>query len=124
MVFLLPVFFAHDTFAITLTLGAALFFLEMTEGPIWAVPIDVAPQFAGIAGGIMSTAAGLAAVMSPAAFGLMVDLTGSFSVPFVVSIGFAGVGIVGSFFMRPDRPIGVVDIGQTLTGATPEPSTR
>jgi len=119
MVFLLPVFLVHNTFAITLTLGASLFFLEMTEGPIWAVPIDIAPQFAGIAGGIMSTSAGLAAVISPVAFGLMVDLTGSFSVPFIVSIGFAGVGIVVSFYMRPDRPIGVVNIGPRPAGAMP-----
>jgi cyanate permease len=51
----------------------------------------------------MSTAAGLAAVASPAAFGIMVDWTGNYSIPFVVSMGLAGVGIVLSFFMRPAR---------------------
>jgi MFS family permease len=105
LIFLLPVLFVHDALIITLTLAASLFFLEMTEGPIWAVPIDVAPNFAGIAGGIMSTAAGIAAVASPATFGLMVDWTGSYSIPFVVSMGLAGVGIVLAFFVRPDRPV-------------------
>jgi nitrate/nitrite transporter NarK len=105
LIFLLPVLFVHEALTITLTLAASLFFLEMTEGPIWAVPIDVAPNFAGIAGGIMSTAAGIAAVASPAAFGLMVDWTGSYSIPFVVSMGLAGVGIALAFFVRPDRPI-------------------
>jgi MFS family permease len=105
MVFLVPVLFIHDALAITFALGASLFFLEMTEGPIWAVPIDVAPNFAGIAGGIMSTAAGLAAVSSPVAFGIMVDWTGSYSVPFVASMALAGVGIVLAFFVRPDRAI-------------------
>jgi sugar phosphate permease len=118
LIFLLPVLFVHDPVAIVLTLGAALFFLEMTEGPIWAVPIDVAPQFAGVAGGIMSTAAGLAALTSPVAFGAMVDWTGSYSVPFAASIAFAGIGIVLSFFMRPDRQIEIV----TATGAGPKPS--
>jgi MFS family permease len=107
LIFLLPVLFVHDALTITLALGASLFFLEMTEGPIWAVPIDVAPNFAGIAGGIMSTAAGIAAVSSPAAFGIMVDWTGSYSVPFVVSMGLAAVGIFLAFFVRPDRPIAI-----------------
>ena len=101
LIFMLPVFYVHDQIVVALMLGASLFFLEMTEAPIWAVPMDVAPQFAGIAGGIMSTAAGLAATMSPLAFGVMADWTGSYSVPFVVSIGLTGVGIALSFFMRP-----------------------
>jgi len=108
LIFLLPILFVHDQLVVILLLAASLFFLEMTEAPIWAVPMDVAPHFAGIAGGIMSTAAGLAATMSPLAFGALVDWTGSYSLPFVVSIGLAGVGIVLSFFMRPDRPIPVV----------------
>jgi len=105
LIFLFPVLFVHDALTVTLALGASLFFLEMTEGPIWAVPIDVAPNFAGIGGGVMSTAAGVAAVASPAAFGIMVDWTGSYSIPFVVSMALAGVGIVLAFFVRPDRPI-------------------
>jgi len=105
LVFLLPVLFIHDALTITLTLAASLFFLEMTEGPIWAVPIDVAPNFAGTAGGIMSTAAGIAAVASPTAFGIMVDWSVSYSIPFVVSMALAVVGIVLAFFVRPDRPI-------------------
>jgi MFS family permease len=105
LIFLLPVLLVHDALTVTLALGASLFFLEMTEGPIWAVPIDVAPNFAGTAGGIMSTAAGLAAVASPAAFGILVDWSGSYSIPFVVSMALAGVGIVLAFFVRPDRPI-------------------
>jgi MFS family permease len=105
LIFLLPVLFVRDAMMITLALGASLFFLEMTEGPIWAVPIDVAPGFAGVAGGIMSTAAGLAAVASPTTFGILVDWTGSYSIPFVVSMALAAIGIVLSFFMRPDRQV-------------------
>jgi sugar phosphate permease len=118
LIFMLPVLFVHHQLAITLMLGASLFFLEMTEAPIWAVPIDVAPHFAGVAGGIMSTAAGLAATMSPLAFGAIVDLTGSYRIPFAVSIGFAGIGIVLSFFMRPDRPIALAPAPQPRLAPT------
>jgi sugar phosphate permease len=103
--FLLPVLFVHDQLAVILALGAAFFFLEITEAPVWAVPIDVAPQFAGLAGGIMSTAAGLAAAMSPAVFGFITDVTGSYRLPFVLSLALMGAGIAVSFLMRPDRQL-------------------
>jgi MFS family permease len=103
--FLLPVLFVHDQLTVILALGAAFFFLEITEAPVWAVPIDVAPQFAGLAGGIMSTAAGLAAAISPAVFGFIADVTGSYRVPFIFSIALMGAGIAVSFLMRPDRSV-------------------
>jgi sugar phosphate permease len=105
LLFLLPVLFVQDRTTVVLALGAAFFFLEMTEAPVWAVPIDVAPRFAGMAGGIMSTAAGLAATLSPAVFGIITDATGSYRLPFVLSIALMGAGIVLSFYMRPDRPL-------------------
>jgi sugar phosphate permease len=108
LMFMLPVLYVHDQVVVIALLGASLFFLEMTEAPIWAVPMDVAPQFAGIASGIMSTAAGIAATMSPLAFGMIADWTGSYSIPFAVSIGFTGIGIVLSFFMRPAPQIELV----------------
>jgi sugar phosphate permease len=103
--FLVAVLFVRDMTIIALLLAAALFFLEITEAPIWAVPIDVAPRYAGVASGMMSTAAGLAAVVSPLAFGIITDLTGSLRLPFVLSIMLLGVGVVLSFFMRPDRKL-------------------
>jgi hypothetical protein len=36
--------FGYCYAAAAIALGAALFFLEMSEAPIWAVPIDVSPQ--------------------------------------------------------------------------------
>jgi nitrate/nitrite transporter NarK len=77
----------------------------MTEGPVWAVPMDIAPRYAGVAGAFISTAAGLAAVLSPAAFGFVADLTGSFLPPFLMSLGFLALGVVLAFFMRPDIPV-------------------
>ena len=105
LVLLSGVLFIHDQTLITLCLAGALFFLEMTEGPIWAVPIDVAPAYAGVASGFVSTAAGLAAIASPAAFGIITDLTGSYRLPFVMSIFLLAVGIVLSFWIRADRPL-------------------
>jgi len=101
-IFMSLVFFSRDPFRIALCLAASLFFLEITEGPVWSVPMDIAPRYAGVAGALMSTVAGLAALLSPVAFGFVTDLTGSFLPPFFMSLGFLVLGIVLAFFMRPD----------------------
>jgi sugar phosphate permease len=97
------VLFVRNTTVITLCLAGALFCLEATEGPIWAVPMDVAPAYAGVASGFVSTAAGLAAIVSPLAFGMVTDLTGSYRLPFVMSIALLLIGVVIAFWIRPDR---------------------
>lgn len=109
LTFLAGVMLIHDQLIVTLCLGAALFLLEMAEGPIWAVPIDVAPAHAGTAGGFLSTAAGVAAVISPAAFGYVTDLTGSYRLPFVMSIGLLFAGVVLAFKIRSDIPLPAAD---------------
>ena len=95
----------HDTLAVGACLAGALFLLEMAEGPIWSVPMDIAPAHAGTAGGFLATAAGVAAMISPAAFGALTDLTGSYKLPFLMSIGLLFLGVGMSFLMRPDRPV-------------------
>jgi sugar phosphate permease len=103
--FLLGVVLFQDRTIVTIALALAFFFLEVTEAPIWAVPIDVAPKYAGFASGIMSTAAGLAATISPVAFGYITDLSGSQRVPFLMSIALLLAGIPLSFLVRPDRKV-------------------
>jgi sugar phosphate permease len=105
LIFLLVVVFVHDQIIDTLALAAAFFFLETAEAPIWAVPIDIAPKYVGAASGIMSTAAGLAAAISPLAFGYITDLTGSLQLPFLMSIALLFVGILLSFMVRPDLKV-------------------
>jgi MFS family permease len=102
---LVPVLFVHEAASAAVALGAALFFLEMSEAPIWAVPIDVAPGFASLASGIMSTGAGLAAIVSPVAFGMISDFTGSYRLGFLSSIALLAGGIGFSFAMRSDRVV-------------------
>jgi MFS family permease len=103
--FLACVMYFHDQIGVTLCLAAALFLLEMAEGPIWSVPIDVAPAHAGAAGGFLSTAAGVAAMISPTAFGFISDLAGSYRPPFLLSIALLLVGVVLAFRVRPDIPL-------------------
>jgi MFS family permease len=65
--------------------------------------MDIAPQYAGTASGLMNTGSALAAIVSPLAFGYIVDLTGDWHLPFYGSIGLLLVGTGLAFTMHPDR---------------------
>ncbi len=88
-------------------LSGGFFFNEMTIGPMWAVPMDIAPKHAGTASGIMNSGSALAAIISPVVGGFLIDRTGNWNLPFTVSMILMGLGIVLSFTMRPDRVLDV-----------------
>jgi MFS family permease len=102
--FLIPVVLRHDLTTVALCLSAACFFSELVVAPIWSVPMDIAPHYAGSASGIMNFGFGIAGIISPVVFGGLLDLTGSWTLPFYGSIGLLLLGAALSFFMRPERP--------------------
>ena len=99
----IPILFVHDATRAALALGAAFFFAELTIGPMWATPMDIAPQFAGTASGLMNFGSALAAIISPIVFGWIIDATGSWPLPFVGTMILMAAGAVGAFFMHPER---------------------
>ncbi|HEX4383096.1 MAG TPA: MFS transporter [Myxococcales bacterium] len=103
---LLPVVLVHNSLTVSaVLLGVAFFFLEMSIGPMWAIPMDIAPQFSGTASGIMNSGSALAAIVSPWIFGLVVDKTGSWTLPFAGSIVLLLSGAILSFTMHPERSL-------------------
>jgi sugar phosphate permease len=100
---LLPILFLRDLVAIAVLLSLAFFFLEMCIGPMWAIPMDIAPQFSGTASGIMNSGSALAAIVSPVVFGVVIDRTGNWTLPFAGSIALLGFGALFSFTMHPER---------------------
>jgi sugar phosphate permease len=103
-VFLVPVVLTHNLTIVAVCLSAACFFSELVVGPIWAVPMDIAPSYAGSASGMMNFGFGIAGIISPVVFGGLLDLTHSWVLPFCCSIGLLLIGAGLAFFMRPDRP--------------------
>ena len=101
---LLPVFLTHDLMLIILSLGAAFFFAELVIGPMWSIPMDIAGKFSGTAAGMMNTGSALAAILSPIAFGYIIDSTGNWQLPFAGSLGFLLLGTVLAPLMHPERP--------------------
>jgi sugar phosphate permease len=102
---LLPIFYIDDIAVLTICLGAAFFCLELTIGPIWSVPMDIAPKHAGTASGIMNTGSAVALIASPWLFGIIIDATGNWNLPFAGSIALLLLGALLAFRMRPERAI-------------------
>jgi MFS family permease len=102
--FLVPILFARDLTAVALCLSAAFFCAELVVAPIWSIPMDIAPRHAGTASGMMNLGFGLAGIVSPIAFGFVLDATGSWAYPFVASIVLLCVGAALVPTIRPDEP--------------------
>ena len=58
--FLIPVVLTHDLTTVALCLSAACCFSGLIVAPIWSVPMDIAPQYAGSASGMMNFGFGIA----------------------------------------------------------------
>jgi len=99
---LVPLLFVHDLYVSLACLSAGFFFAELTIGPMWAIPMDIAPAYAGTASGIMNTGSALAAIISPVASGWVIDRTGNWELPFVGSMALMALGVVLAFRMRPE----------------------
>jgi MFS family permease len=102
MLSLVPLMFTHSRSISLLFLSGGFFFSEMTIGPMWATPMDIAPNHSGTASGIMNSGSALAAIISPVVAGFIIDQTGNWQLPFVGSMILMGVGVLLAYRMRPD----------------------
>ncbi|WP_342165449.1 MFS transporter [Methylobacterium sp. SD21] len=104
MLFFVSVLFLNSLILVALALLLAFFCMELVIAPLWAVPMDIAPRFSGTASGFMNFGAATAGIVSPWVFGHLVDLTGSWTLPFACSAALMACGAVTAFWMRPDKP--------------------
>jgi MFS family permease len=104
-IFLLPCLFIHNLIAVSIFLSLAFFFLELTNSVLWALPMDMAPQHAGTAGGMMNLGFGIAGVLSPSIFGFLLQYTGNWQVPFATSVVLLFIGVLLSLRIDPTHPL-------------------
>ncbi len=109
----LPIFLTPNLPVVVISLAAAFFFAEIVIGPMWAIPMDIAPAYSGTASGFMNTGSALAAVLSPLAFGFIIDATGNWNLPFIGSMAFLLLGAALASTMHPEQPF-------ERTGTEPE----
>ena len=119
LISLLPIMFYHDVYISIFCLSAGFFFAEMTIGPMWAIPMDIAPEFAGTASGMMNTGSALAAIISPVVGGYLIDRFGSWELPFVGSMVLMAIGVGLAFRMKPESRFALGSEVQPALAARP-----
>lgn len=108
MTLMIPLLLTRDVLAVSLALAAAFLCLEMVAAPIWAVPMDIAPDHAGVASGMMNLGFGIAGIVSPLIVGGLVQWTGDWRWAFATTMVVLGVGVLLSLRLRPEVPFGAM----------------
>ncbi len=104
-VFIVPAALADDAYTAVYCLTAAMFFLECTIGPSWAVPMDVAGEHSGTVSGMMNMAGNIGGALSPIVFGVLVQF-GSWQAPFIVAASLLVVGsAIWGFWLDPGASV-------------------
>jgi MFS family permease len=102
---LLPAILVHDLVIGLAGFTVTVFFLGMAIASLWTATMDIAPNYAGSSSALMNAAGAVAGIVSPVAFGWILDRTGSWTTPFAFSVGLLLFAIVMTYWIRPDRPI-------------------
>jgi ACS family D-galactonate transporter-like MFS transporter len=102
-VLIVPATFGASAAGAVVFLSASFFCLELTNASLWALPMDIAPEFAGTAGGMMNTGFGIAGTLAPAVFGWLISRTNAWQVPFTVTAVLLVVGAAATVLINPGR---------------------
>jgi MFS family permease len=109
--FMLPATVTASAVGAVYLLAAAFFFLELTNAVLWTLPIDIAGQYAGTAGGMMNTGFGVAGMISPVVFGVLIQRTGHYELPLFISAALlvagalCALGIDPALKVEPVQPV-------------------
>ena len=94
-----------------LLLALALASADLALGACWAVPIDIAPDHAGVITGCMNTLGNLGGLVGPLVVGIAVDRWQSWSFPFyITALVYAG-GALAWLAIDPLSPVQVTAAG-------------
>src|SRR5262249_26672377 len=96
-------------------LACALASADLALGACWAVPIDVAPDHAGVVSGCMNTLGNLGGLLCPLVIGFAVDRWGSWTFPFYVTAAVYASGRLAWLTIDPQRR-GLQEVGESRQG--------
>jgi sugar phosphate permease len=103
--FIVPAALTENAYTAVYCLTAAMFFLECTIGPSWAVPMDVGGKYSGTVSGMMNMAGNIGGALSPLVFGFLVQY-GNWQAPFIVAASLLVIGsLIWLFWLDPDKPV-------------------
>lgn len=102
---IVPAALATDAYTAVYCLTGAMFFLECTIGPSWAVPMHVGGKHSGTVAGMMNMAGNIGGALSPVVFGILVQV-GSWVAPFIVAATLLIAGAaIWAFWLDPERSV-------------------
>ncbi len=104
---LIPCLLIDDLSTVVALLAAAMFFLELTIAPMYAVPMDISKEYAGLGSAYIIMGVAIAGIISPVVFGWLIDLTGNWNVPFATGVVILLIGAAVVGVLRPDIPLKV-----------------
>jgi len=87
-------------------LAFALASADLALGACWAVPIDIAPNHAGVITGCMNTLGNLGGLVGPLVVGYAVQQLGSWTLPFYVTAAVYAFGAGMWLVIDPNTPMG------------------
>jgi ACS family glucarate transporter-like MFS transporter len=87
-------------------LALALASADLALGACWAVPIDIAPDHAGVVTGCMNTLGNLGGLVGPLVVGIAVDRWQSWTFPFYMTALVYACGALAWLAIDPTTPVG------------------
>jgi len=103
-IFILLATFTEHSLASVLYSCVAVFGLEVTVGVSWAIPLDIAGDYAGSVASVMNTFGNLGSAVSPVLLAYLVGMYG-WNMPFLVCSCLCVGGALLSFGINADRKI-------------------
>jgi predicted MFS family arabinose efflux permease len=97
--FIVPAALTTDASSAVFCLTGAMFFLECTIGPSWAVPMDAGGKYSGTVSGMMNKAGNIGGALSPLVFGFLVQY-GNWEAPFIVAAALPLPRLIEPHFSR------------------------
>ena len=106
LAFTIPSVFVASSISAVLLQTGAFFFLEVAVSGLWSVSMDLCGRtYCGTVSGLMNTGFGVAGVISPLLFGVMVDRLGSWVPSFMVGVGLLVVGVFAMAFLDATKMV-------------------
>jgi MFS family permease len=103
--FLIPTMVVSNLYAVVPLLAGAMFFLELTIAPMYAISMDMTKEYAGLASSYVIMGVGLSGIVSPVVFGWLIDRTGNWNVPFAAAVVILLGGALAVIWLRPDKKL-------------------
>jgi len=116
--FITPTMFLDDLGLVVALLAVAMFFLELTIAPMYAIPMDVSKEYAGLGSAYVIMGVGISGIISPVVFGWLIDITGNWNVPFASGVAILLAGAAAVALLRPDVPLVIADKKSSAASAT------